>query len=47
MGSLYELHYLITQKNVSKEKAMLDDIRIRNGNLNITCAKPGVENMQL
>ena len=47
MGSLYELHYLITEKNVSKEKAMLDDIRVRNGNLNITCAKPGVENMQL
>ena len=47
MGSLYELHYLITEKNVKKEKAMLDDIRIRNGNLNIICSKPGVENNQL
>ena len=47
MGSLYELHYLITEKNVKKEKAMLDDIRIRNGNLNIICSKPGAENNQL
>lgn len=47
MGSLYELHYLITEKNVKDEKAMLDDIRIRNGNLNIICAKPGAENNQL
>lgn len=47
MGSLYELHYLITEKNVKKEKAMLDDIRIRNGKLNIICSKPGVENNRL
>lgn len=33
MGSLYELHYLITEKNVKKEKAMLNNIRIRNGKL--------------
>lgn len=47
MGSLYELHYLITEKNVKKEKAMLNNIRIRNGKLNIICSKPGVENNRL
>lgn len=47
MGSLYELHYLITEKNVKKEKAMLNNIRIRNSKLNIICSKPGVENNRL
>ncbi len=40
MGSLYELYYHIELKDVKKEKNMLDDIRCRNGNLNIVCGRP-------
>lgn len=37
MGSLYELHYKIILQNQDMEKAFIDDIRCRNGNLNIVC----------
>lgn len=39
MGSLYELHYYITLKNSINEKNFLDEIRCRNGNLNIVCGR--------
>lgn len=39
MGSLYELKYLITMKNMETEKQLIDDIRCRNGNLNIVCGR--------
>lgn len=39
LGSLFELKYTITLKDPSKEKELLDKIRQRNGNLNITCAR--------
>lgn len=39
LGSLYELKYTVILKNVKKEKEMLDKIRQRNGNLNITCGR--------
>ena len=35
LGSLFELNYSITMKNDVSEKAFLDEIRSRNGNLNI------------
>lgn len=35
MGSLYELEYYVTMKKNVSEKAFIDDIRCRNGNLNI------------
>lgn len=35
MGSLYELDYFITMKKDVSEKAFIDEIRCRNGNLNI------------
>jgi hypothetical protein len=35
MGSLYELNYRVTLRDERKEKNMIDDIRIRNGNLTI------------
>ncbi|MBQ8731639.1 MAG: DUF4956 domain-containing protein [Oscillospiraceae bacterium] len=38
LGSLFELHYLIRLRDISKEKAMIDAIRTRNGNLNIICS---------
>lgn len=39
MGSLYELSYRITLKKPDEEKAFLDEIRCRNGNLNIICGR--------
>lgn len=39
MGSLYELCYLVRLKGNGINKEFLDDIRCRNGNLNITCGR--------
>ena len=39
MGSLYELVYHLTLKDKKNEKQMIDDIRTRNGNLEITCGR--------
>ena len=39
MGSIFELRYRITLKKAGTEKALLDDIRIRNGNLNVSLGK--------
>lgn len=39
MGSLYKLDYKITLKNPAEEKKFIDDLRCRNGNLEITCGR--------
>ena len=39
LGSLYELRYMILLKKVSEEKALLDQIRQRNGNLNVSSSR--------
>lgn len=39
MGTLYELEYTIVLKDDEIPKAFIDEIRTRNGNLNITCSK--------
>ncbi len=39
MGSLYELQYHILIKDQGLEKKFIDELRCRNGNLNITCGK--------
>lgn len=39
MGSMFRLTYNVTLKDPSKEKAMIDKIRCRNGNLEITVSK--------
>lgn len=39
MGTLYELQYHITLKGNQIPKAFLDEIRCRNGNLNVVCCK--------
>lgn len=39
MGTLYELQYGITLKGDRVPKAFLDELRCRNGNLNIVCGK--------
>ena len=39
LGTLYELKYLITLNGDQVPKAFLDEIRTRNGNLNIVCGR--------
>ena len=39
MGSLYELQYHVTMKDVRAEKEFLDQIRCRNGNLGLVCGR--------
>ena len=39
MGTLYELHYRILLKTPQVPKAFLDEIRCRNGNLEITISQ--------
>ena len=43
MGTLYELQYSIILKSREIPKAFIDEIRTRNGNLNITCSKTGTK----
>ena len=40
MGTLYELSYQIVLRDAHSTKAFLDELRERNGNLNIVCGKP-------
>lgn len=47
MGSLYKLQYHITLKDPAKEKALIDELRCRNGNLEITCGKVTYVNDEL
>ena len=39
MGSLFRLTYDMTLKDSSMEKALIDEIRCRNGNLEITVSR--------
>lgn len=39
MGSLFKLKYEITLADAGQEKQMIDDIRVRNGNLEVMCCK--------
>lgn len=47
MGSMYELKYTVTLKDVLKEKEFIDAIRCRNGNLPITCCRPASNSEEL
>lgn len=42
MGSLYKLKYNITLNDVKEEKAFIDELRCRNGNLEISIARQEV-----
>ena len=42
MGSLYKLRYNITLNDVKEEKAFIDELRCRNGNLEISIARQEV-----
>ncbi|MBQ6380406.1 MAG: DUF4956 domain-containing protein [Clostridia bacterium] len=43
MGTLYELQYDIVLKGKEIPKAFIDELRCRNGNLNITCNRMGMK----
>ena len=47
MGSLFRLEYRITIKDISKEKQMIDDLRCRNGNLEILCGRVSTSKEEL
>lgn len=47
MGSLYELCYTLSLKSQETEKAMLDEIRCRNGNLTVVCGRRSLEGENL
>lgn len=40
MGSLYKLSYRIILRDNVSQKAMIDELRTRNGNLEISCSRP-------
>lgn len=39
MGSLYKLDYRVKLKEAGQEKSFMDELRCRNGNLEITCGR--------
>ncbi len=39
LGSLFELHYRIIMKDDARQKALIDEIRCRNGNLGVMLGK--------
>ena len=43
MGSMFELTYNVKLKNDIKEKAFIDEIRVRNGNLKVSLSHPIME----
>ena len=43
MGSMFHLTYNLTLRDITKEKEMIDKLRCRNGNLEITVSRQ--ENM--
>lgn len=47
MGSLYKLTYHITLKDQAREKSFLDELRCRNGNLDIICGKSSTVKTEL
>lgn len=42
MGAMYKLHYTITLKADVREKDLIDELRCRNGNLEISCGRSSV-----
>lgn len=47
LGSLYKLRYRIRLKRDAEEKAFLDALRCRNGNLEVRCGRPQTVTEQL
>lgn len=47
MGSLFQLTYNLTLREASKEKELIDKLRCRNGNLEITVSRQETSGMEL
>ena len=47
MGSLYSLHYRVTLKDTTLEKELLDSMRCRNGNLEISSGLPADDRQEV
>ena len=47
MGSMFKLTYHVTLKTLENEKAMIDAIRTRNGNLEIQCSRADLDQAEL
>jgi len=47
LGSLFRVEYSLTMKDDSKVKEMIDEIRTRNGNLEILCGRPATNREEL
>ncbi len=47
LGSLFRLDYSIALKDETKMKQMIDELRTRNGNLEIVCCKPAMNREEL
>jgi hypothetical protein len=39
LGTLFQLTYDVTLKDIKQEKAFIDDLRVRNANLDILCSR--------
>ena len=46
MGSLFSLQYRVRLKDPKTEKQLLDAMRCRNGNLEISCGLPAVRKQE-
>lgn len=47
MGSMFKLTYDITEKDIGREKQMIDAMRVRNGNLEISLSEREIRNEEL
>jgi hypothetical protein len=47
MGSMFKITYQITERDVSDEKRMIDELRVRNGNLEISVSEQEAKNDEL
>lgn len=47
LGSLFRVEYSLNMKDPSKVKEMIDELRVRNGNLEIMCARPSTNREEL
>lgn len=46
LGSLYKLRYQVRLKNAAEEKLFLDELRCRNGNLEVRCGHPHTSSVE-
>ena len=47
LGSLFRVDYKITMKDPNQTKKMIDELRTRNGNLEIMCGRPATNREEL